>query len=213
MGPMRWLVIAVGAGGLCLSSCQFDSRGARFDAGSVDATVGIDSASGIDAETVLADSSPTALCGPTQVHCGGTCIDGDDCTVCNSDKLLCKPTRVCVSDCQACIDPVSSPLPIECFACESNQDPDESTIGTCEPASGAAYCLNGDYGAAFRGGPGAHCDCSNTDPANCAGDTQVCVPLDRNDFCRTCGEADTDGRTCKGGGTCDTSVSPPACVP
>ena len=166
-----------------------------------------------DAKGDAGDDGATVppACGVGQVSCGGACITATDCRACASAKYLCAPTRRCVASCASCTDLVSTKMPIECIACDDNQS---NPIGTCGYNSTAGFCLNGSYSLAYPGSVGEHCDCSNTDVANCLGASQVCKPNGGTDWCITCGEfgQGTNGFPCKGGGTCNTGVSPPRCM-
>lgn len=146
-----------------------------------------------------------SLCGVGKVACGGLCLAATDCSGC-AQKLLCKASRSCVATCASCAS-----APVECVACtiESQENP----IGTCEPASATSYCLSGDYSKAYIGGPGERCNCNNSKVSDCVGSQHVCINVGSTDWCVTCGEAGqkTDNLPCKGGGTCDTSLSPPRC--
>jgi len=150
------------------------------------------------------------LCKSGLVYCNGSCISGTDCTGCSTGKLFCKATGACLSSCATCSGLADTPVPIECFACDKSQN---NPIGTCEYDNTSGYCLNADYSTAFKGGAGEHCDCSNTNVTNCVGNQHVCKPAGGTDWCVTCGESgiSTNGLPCKGGGTCNTSVSPPRC--
>ena len=156
--------------------------------------------------------APVAACLPLQVLCDGVCIPATDCATCNNPnaKLLCKPTRTCVTSCSACRDLTSMAMPIECFACNGQQ---ESPLGSCEYFDAGSFCLNADYTTAYKGGFGARCNCDNADVANCPGKEQVCKAGSATDWCTTCGEVGlgTSGLPCKGGGTCNTALSPPRC--
>ena len=161
-------------------------------------------------DAVLVDA-PEPLCPPGQVHCEGSCTTGVDCLGCGSYLLFCRSTRACLTDCSAC-PAVAGSLAIECYVCVANDRADPaSTIATCEPTGPSNYCLNGDYGTAYRAGLGHHCDCSGGNVSACAGAAQVCVPAGSTDWCSTCGEANTHDLPCKGGGMCDTTSVPPGC--
>jgi hypothetical protein len=176
------------------------------DDGSEDARADVQPSSDAGAD------APIAACLPLQVLCDGVCIPSTDCANCNnpSAKLLCKPTRTCVTSCGACRDLASTAMPIECFACNGQQ---EAPIGTCDYFDAGSFCLNGDYTTAYKGGPGLRCNCDNTDVANCPGRGQVCIGSSGTDWCTTCGENGlaTSGLPCKGGGACNPALSPPRC--
>lgn len=150
-------------------------------------------------------------CDPGKVHCGGACVTANDCTGCSSAPYLCAPTRACVASCGGCTDLVGVAMPIECHACDDGQN---NPIASCGYDSVSGFCLSGDYSKAYQGGAGEHCDCSDTDVSNCPGRSQVCKPKGGTDWCITCGEAgeSTNGLPCKGGGNCNTGVSPPRCM-
>jgi hypothetical protein len=153
------------------------------------------------------DAAPA--CPGGQVMCSGRCVQGNDCSGCSNARLYCRPTRTCVSTCMQCARAPSTPLPIECFACDTSQN---NPVGTCE-APGSGFCLNGDYSQARGGAAGEHCDCSNTDVKNCLAPSHVCIASGGTDWCVTCGESgsNTHGLPCKGGGTCRADASPPRC--
>lgn len=140
-----------------------------------------------------------ALCDAGSVFCNGACVMANDCRACAGAKLLCGRTRACAGNCTLC--PTS---PIECFACDSSQS---NPVGSCEPFDAGTFCLDGDYGS------GEHCDCSNTNVANCVAPQHVCLPAGGTDWCVTCGEngSATNGKPCKGGGTCNAALTPPRC--
>ena len=190
---------------------------APYTATSAD-TWALDAAPDARSDAVLDGASPDInlnsdagpLCPADRILCQGSCVPGTDCADCRTAKLLCAPSRRCVTGCGACRDVAGIRFPIECFACDADQN---DPIGTCEPSDKSGFCLNSDYTTAHQGEAGEHCDCSNTEVSSCLGDHQVCKPAGSTDWCVTCGEAglDTDGLPCKGGGTCDTTLSPPRC--
>ncbi len=150
-----------------------------------------------DAGAASADAAqPSGDGGSTEAgHADAAGVDaGVSGTVCRNGQVLCPANGLCQTSCAGCTD-----YPIECFACDSNQ---QNPIGTCQPNNVNAFCLNGDYSTAYNGGQGAHCDCSNTVVSNCPGANQVCVNAGQTDWCLTCGEPNSDGRTCKNGGQC-----------
>lgn len=214
MGARAWLVAGAlaGAGAVAAACGSFGAAPAASDGGSDGGSGEPGGSSDASTDGAPADALASAdgktpmtpACATGKVHCNGSCVTGDDCTGCIGAKLFCRGTRACAADCRAC--PSS---PIECFACDTSQN---DPIGTCESAGGS-FCLGGDYGAAHRGGPAEHCDCSNTQVANCPSDQQVCLPAGSTDWCVTCGESGsvTHGKACKNGGTCDTSLAPPRC--
>jgi hypothetical protein len=150
-------------------------------------------------------------CAAGKVLCGGSCVTATDCTACAGNTLLCAPLRKCVASCATCTDVATVAMPIECIACNSSQN---NPIGSCGYNNPTGFCLGADYSAAYQGGAGEHCDCSGTDVSNCVGRDQVCKPHNSSDWCITCGESGlaTNGLPCKGGGACNTSVSPPRCM-
>jgi hypothetical protein len=114
------------------------------------------------------------------------------CQGCGGANLLCPGTNTCTTDCTAC--PGS---PIQCFACDANR---LNPIGTCQPDSTTAYCLDTNYAGAYAGGMGYHCAC--TVATDCPGDDQVCMGIGSTNptlGCFTCGESYTDGTPCKSG--------------
>jgi len=136
------------------------------------------------------------------VLCNGECLPNGDCHSCSGAPLLCGSTHACVSACAGCVDTRGAAMPIECFACDSNQ---RNPLGTCEYDDAGSYCLSGNYLGQYEGGAGYQCQCN--DVSSCPGATQVCVPLGHYDagFCLTCGEitlAQIQGQPCKDGGTC-----------
>jgi hypothetical protein len=221
-----------------VAACGLDAVGGREDATaggagaesgaslpdgtSIDGTVPGDDATsdGTVADAALPDQGlpdapgpdvlVSASCPAAQVRCGGACVAGNDCTSCASGKLFCKALRTCLTTCETCTDLASAPVPIECVACDMQQN---NPIGTCEPNAASTFCLSGDYGTAHNGAPGKQCDCSGTMVANCTAGAQTCHTAGSTDFCSTCGEvgASTNGKTCKNGKTCNTGVTPPRC--
>jgi hypothetical protein len=144
------------------------------------------------------------------VICNGKCTDATDCSSCTGAPLLCASQGTCLSACAKCADEQSNPLPIECYACDSNH---QNPVGTCEPADSGSYCLSGDYFAS--GGANVyHCGCDG-DAGSCPGASQICVPLGVGSFCVTCGEPvqgdAASGAVCKGGGTCSPDTH--SCAP
>ena len=170
---------------------------AGVDGAGLDADARVDGADGGDAD---------AAC--TGVMCNGSCIPATDCRTCPGAPLLCASSGECAAACNAC-NSKGNPMPIECFACDSNH---ENPIGTCQYDDAGSYCLSGDYLGQYLGGNGYQCECSNV--TQCPGATQVCVPLGNYDagFCLTCGESTVgmmQGLPCKDGGACQ--VNQTAC--
>lgn len=214
------LIAAAGAGaaGLACGALLFgESPSANDDAGPSSSAAEAGSGDGagsfvqVDPGADASDAANAAdaadagrACPADFVLCHGLCVTGKDCTACAGEPLLCEATGVCGSTCAACAG-----SPIECFACDELQ---KNPRGTCESADTNGFCLNGDYTNAYPNG-GEHCDCSNTNVANCVGAQQVCLPESSTDWCVTCGEKGlpTDGKPCKGGGVCNTALSPPRC--
>ncbi len=93
-----------------------------------------------------------------------------------------------------------------------------------QQVTSCAGCASGTVDCVFCGQAGSHpgvCGsksqlCSQSTPAqsttcNCQNDGdcpapfQVCTPFGPQSYCQTCGENGSDGKTCKGGGTCNAS--------
>ena len=208
---LRIAVVAV-AGVAFAKAGLLACGGAAFRAGepSGDAAPGPEDGDVSDASSdqqARPDAGPACPAG--RVMCSGTCVTGNDCSTCAGANLFCRLTRTCAASCAGCVTASNNPSPIECFACSASQD---QPIGTCEPGGDAAYCLNGNYSTAYLDGSAAkHCNCNNTDVANCPGTNQVCLATGGTDNCTTCGESATNGQKCKGGRTCSTALSPPRC--
>ncbi len=212
---MLVLIGALGAGSTGLAcgvllfgdSTDADDGGApaasEASAGDADTSSTVQVAPPSDAADERSDDAGRA-CAPGFVQCNGLCVTGTDCTACDRAPLFCEQTGVCASTCAACAG-----SPIECFACNGSQ---ANPIGTCEAVDAGGFCLSGDYANAYPGG-GEHCDCSDTDVANCVGAQHVCLPHGNTDWCVTCGEQGqaTNGLPCKGGGLCNATASPPRC--
>lgn len=179
------------------------------DAAGADAFADASGDASADAGNDAATITPACIAG--KVSCGGACVTGTDCTSCAGAEYLCAPTRRCVAGCTTCTDLAATAMPVECFACDTNQN---NPLGTCAHNSAAGFCLNANYSTAFNSGAGMHCDCNNTNVANCPGGNQVCKPNGGTDWCITCGESglSTNGLPCKGGGTCNAGLSPPRCL-
>jgi hypothetical protein len=142
------------------------------------------------------------------VTCNGACLGAGDCSSCDGSPLLCG--TACVSSCNGCVGGTQdASLPIECFACDSNQ---ANPIGSCVANDQTAYCLSGNYaGAYLDGGPGFHCPCGDGGASDCPGDTQVCAPTPNGPtICVTCGEVyvfDLTDAGCKNGSACSPSTA------
>jgi hypothetical protein len=171
------------------------------DGPSAEATGGNDAAetgSGGDAapqEASMVDSPapPPVEAGCTGVICAGNCTSAATCAGCGGANLLCAGTNTCTSDCTACPG-----NPIQCFACDSNR---LNPIGTCQPDSPTAYCLDTNYAGVYEGAEGHHCAC--TFATDCPSSEQVCIgvgPPPAVLGCFTCGEMSTDMFTCKANG-------------
>ena len=135
--------------------------------------------------------------------CRGACVP--DCHACSGLLLACAPLRQCVAKCTQCANP------IECFACDDQQ---ENPIGSCEPSS-TAYCLTGQYKYSLYGTKATHCDCGITSPPSavqCPSAQHACIPVEDTDWCVTCGETllppatgTTNTLVCKNNLKCDTT--------
>jgi hypothetical protein len=212
-------IAAVVAVALAVAGCGLGLDGlgetSDDDAGGADAAIGGDatmgggdgasSSSGGDADAaeaavsdaptdVPADDSPAPPpeAGCTGVMCNGFCTGVATCQGCGGANLLCPGTNTCTTDCTAC--PGS---PIQCFACDATRS---HPIGTCQPDSPTAYCIDTNYAGAYAGGMGYHCAC--TFATDCPGNDQVCIGVGTPMppfACFTCGETFTEGTTCKSG--------------
>jgi hypothetical protein len=131
--------------------------------------------SGADRAEIPIDASGDGGCNGHL--CNGACFSGTSCASCSQAHLFCEATRTCVGSCAECGGT------IQCYAC-----PDEDPVGSCEPAA-TAFCLTGTY---------KRCPCDGG-AGSCPGQSQVCL----SGGCETCGAANTGGRGCKNGETCD----------
>jgi hypothetical protein len=83
---------------------------------------------------------------------------------------------------------------VECVFC----GPGGSHPGVCGPKG--MYCTS-------SAPPGASvCECPGNNLASCVAPFQACVMIGATDYCQTCGEMGSDGRPCKGGGTCNAAT-------
>ena len=120
--------------------------------------------------------------------------------LCQAGQLFCRSTRACVKSCAASCGEST----IDCIRCDADQN---NPVGICEAATAPGSCLIASYA------PGEHCNCSNAEVSNCLSSQHVCLEAGSTDWCVTCGEQGqaTDGKPCKGGGTCNAAKSPPGC--
>jgi hypothetical protein len=197
-----------GGGGDSTTDAGLADAVADGGAADVAADVATDAAADVADVGAEGDGPFEADTGPcTGVLCAGACVQATDCRTCSGAPLLCGATGTCVAACAGCQNSQGSAEPIDCFACDSNN---QSPIGTCQPADAGSYCLSGDYLGQYEGGPGYQCGCN--DVSGCPGATQVCVPLGNRDagVCLTCGEITTgqiQGLPCKDGGTCQATAA------
>ncbi len=154
-----------------------------------------DSAVATDA-TALPDATSTpdaGSCPAGQSLCPGTTTCVGNCTAqCPGAKLSCNDgtSATCVADCTKC----GAKQTTACYRCPIDQG--FNVTGTCEdPTSGSSCIKNQGY---------VHCGCAY-DVSNCPGDDQVCRPtiVLGLGVCKTCGEDNTNGRSCKAKGKCD----------
>lgn len=187
---MRWFAIApLVAAAACGS---FGSSPSDAGAGGGDANTPDDAAPFDATSSPGSDASTDAKLGAD----ANAKADGG---VCPAGELYCRATETCLKTCVSC-----PAAPIECVRCDATQ---KNPRGTCEAFDAGAFCLNASYA------PGAHCDCDDTLVANCLSPQHVCLAAGSTDWCVTCGENGlaTNGKPCKGGGTCNATRSPPGC--
>lgn len=141
-----------------------------------------------------ATSTPDAgTCPAGQSLCPGTTTCVGNCSAqCPGAKLSCDHggSATCVADCAAC----GGKQTTACYRCPVDQG--FNVTGSCEdPASGSSCVKDQGY---------VHCGCAY-DVANCPGDNQVCRPtiVLGLGVCKSCGEDNTSGKTCKANGKCD----------
>lgn len=141
-----------------------------------------------------ASASDGGACPAGQSLCAGKGLCVPDCFAQCNGSLSCSDggAALCVADCAVCGTQTA-----QCFRCgiATGFNPN----GTCEdPASGSSCIQDSAY---------VHCPCIGYATSQCPGATQVCRPtlVPGVGACRTCGESGTSSKSCKGGGSCDTS--------
>jgi hypothetical protein len=121
------------------------------------------------------------------LSCNGTCVA--DCHACPGTSLQCGTT--CVSTCAAC-KVNGQDLPTECYSCDSAG---VNPAGECARLSFLSpFCpmLPNRYSCPCDGGV-----------QSCPSADSICTSIFNYNVCRTCGEVNSVGVSCKSGLTCD----------
>ncbi|MEO8876930.1 MAG: hypothetical protein ABI461_15150 [Polyangiaceae bacterium] len=163
-----------------------------------DAAVALDAGDASFPDATASDGGP---CPSGQSRCAtgasSTCVT--NCAAqCSGSSLSCSGASAsaggaaCVSDCTTCGTHTT-----QCFRCERSSS--FAAVGTCEEPGNSSSCIkDGNY---------LHCACFGYQLSSCPGTTQVCRPtfILGVGACKTCGESNSKGQDCKGGGKCDTA--------